>query len=83
MLCRTLFEALYVHVYFHCVFHGDFTETLYCKNCCHPCYVVLTVSATQNGWTPLVAAALMGHLDVVKELLKNGANPDIQGPVSG
>lgn len=31
-------------------------------------------AASKHGWTPLMAAAWEGHADVVKELLKHGAN---------
>lgn len=79
---------MYMCTFIVCVLHGESTDPLYCVHCCHSCYVAtctfsLTVSTTQNGWTPLVAAAMMGHLDVVKELMKNGASPDTQDPVSG
>ena len=35
----------------------------------------------QDGWTPLIWAAQEGHLQIVQELLKSGANKDAQNTV--
>ena len=40
------------------------------------------MSTTQDGYTPLVTAALCGKCDVVMELLDNGANINAQDNVS-
>ena len=37
---------------------------------------------TQDGWTPLIAAAGGGYNDIVLELLKHGASVNIQDVVS-
>ena len=37
---------------------------------------------TQDGWTPLMTAALCGRCEVVTELLKNGADVNGQNNVS-
>ena len=39
-------------------------------------------STTQDGDTPLIAAADKGHNDIVQELLKHGASVNVQGMVS-
>ena len=39
-------------------------------------HIVLSMSPLlQNGYTPLIVAAFMGHEDNVKELLSSGASP--------
>ena len=40
------------------------------------------VSTTQDGWTPLITAAVHGHRDVVIELLDNGADINAQSNVT-
>ena len=36
--------------------------------------LVMMTFVLQDGWSPLIAASLKGHLDVVKTLLEAGAN---------
>ena len=43
---------------------------------------VFSRSTTQEGDTPLIAAADKGHNDIVQELLKHGASVNVQGRVS-
>ena len=40
------------------------------------------MSITQDGWTPLITAAVYGECDVVSELLLGGAVVDAQNNVS-
>ena len=40
------------------------------------------LSITQNGYTPLLTAALYGKYDVVIELLSLGSEPNTQNNVS-
>ena len=37
----------------------------------------------QDGYTPLRIASALGYIKVVKFLLAGGANPNLQGEVSG
>ena len=37
---------------------------------------------SQNGETPLHAAALFGHAKVARELIDNGAQPDMKNKVA-
>ena len=43
--------------------------------------LVLMVFAFQNGRSPLWAASLAGHLDVVKTLIEAGANANLTNKV--
>ena len=40
------------------------------------------MSITQDGWTPLITAALNGECDVVLDLLDSGADVNAQSYVS-
>ena len=44
-------------------------------------YLALNFPLIQEGWTALMDASFRDHLEVVKELLNNGANPDIKNIV--
>ena len=41
-----------------------------------------TVCVSQGGWTALISASDMGHLEVVKALLEAGADKEVKGNVS-
>ena len=37
----------------------------------------------QDGWSPLMAASRIGHLEIVGKLLAAGAQPDVEMKVCG
>jgi len=38
----------------------------------------INIQDKEDGWTPLMVAAYNGHVDLVRFLLKNGANPRLR-----
>lgn len=47
-----------------------------------PLYAYMLLCLPQDGTTPLILAAASGHVDCVKELLDQGANPRARRVVS-
>lgn len=46
------------------------------------CFTVFPVSLFQNGQTPLMVAAEQGNLEIVQELIRRGANVNLDDIVS-